>query len=59
METTTSLIPVTLFYTTTGRTQGWVVSYRTPIGFQHVKVASKASSRPSDAELADKGYEVI
>ena len=51
--------PVTLFYTTTGRQKGWIVSYPTATGFQHVKVASTSSARPSDDELADKGYEVI
>lgn len=57
-NTTESLIPATLFLATSGRLQGWVVSYPTRIGFQHVKVAGKGSARPSVQELADKGYEV-
>ena len=43
---------VTLFYSD----KGWMVSYPTSIGFRHEKVASRASDRPSDIELAQKGF---
>jgi len=54
--TTTNTQPVTLFY---DKAKGWFVSYPTHFGFQHERVATKASSRPSDAELLAKGFEVV
>lgn len=58
MTATAAPIKATLFYTTSGRQKGWLVSYRTPVGFQHIKVAGPSSARPSVDELLAKGYAI-